>query len=277
MNRLAETPCGHPFQAYLVPRLPGTCHKLEFCAIQRLAKPQRPNQVFVAAQVTDERQETSRRSLLAASLLASLVLEGSLTRPAVAVQGLTAGRLPGVSKEKDAEGFRTYRRPDGKSGGHGVGWSEIPQYTFKVPDGWKEVPVSIADLGGTEIDLRFGNEEEGGMAVVVAPVLRFLDVGFNSDVRIQELGSPEKLISGFGPELFGGPIQEGEVMNTQVVEKNGLTFYQWELKPHRLVAATAYKNRVFLMALVANGRQWRKSQATLRKMQESFGLAGVTV
>jgi len=50
-----------------------------------------------------------------------------------------------------------------------------------------------------------------------------------------------------------------------------------ELKPHRLVAATAYKNRVFLMALVANGRQWRKSQATLRKMQESFGLAGVTV
>jgi len=58
-----------------------------------------------------------------------------------------------------------------------------------------------------QIDLRFGNEEEGGMAVVVAPVLRFLDVGFNSDVRIQELGSPEKLISGFGPELFGGPIQ----------------------------------------------------------------------
>jgi len=52
-------------------------------------------QVFVAAQGTDERQETSRRSLLAASLLASLVLEGSLTRPAVAVQGLTAGRLPG--------------------------------------------------------------------------------------------------------------------------------------------------------------------------------------
>jgi hypothetical protein len=49
-----------------------------------------------------------------------------------------------------------------------------------------------------------------------------------------------------------------------------------ELKPHKLVAATAYRNRVFLMALVANGRQWRKSQATLRKMQESFGLAGVT-
>lgn len=106
--------------------------------------------------------------------------------------------LVGLSKEKDEAGFHTYRRPEGKSGGHGVGWSEIPVYTFKVwqclthigglaqntkaacsvilmqkhvlderihfnkkeikttwswqvPDGWKEVPVSIADLGGTEV------------------------------------------------------------------------------------------------------------------------------
>ena len=45
----------------------------------------------------------------------------------------------------------TYTRPEGKSGGHGVGWSEIPRYTFKVPPGWQESPVSIADLGGTEV------------------------------------------------------------------------------------------------------------------------------
>ena len=39
---------------------------------------------------------------------------------------------------------------------HGVGWSEIPRYSFKVPVGWEETAVSIADLGGTEIDLRQG-------------------------------------------------------------------------------------------------------------------------
>ncbi len=39
----------------------------------------------------------------------------------------------------------------GKSGGHGVGWSEIPAYKFKVPATWEERPVSIADLGGTEV------------------------------------------------------------------------------------------------------------------------------
>jgi hypothetical protein len=33
--------------------------------------------------------------------------------------------------------------------------------------------VSIADLGGTEIDLRFSNQKEGNLSVVVAPVLRF--------------------------------------------------------------------------------------------------------
>jgi hypothetical protein len=35
-------------------------------------------------------------------------------------------------------GWRTYRRPDDKSGGHGVGWSPIIPYSFKVPDGWDE-------------------------------------------------------------------------------------------------------------------------------------------
>lgn len=57
----------------------------------------------------------------------------------------------GISEEADSNGFYTYTRPEGKSGGHGVGWSEIPQYSFKLPDGWVEEPVSIADLGGTEV------------------------------------------------------------------------------------------------------------------------------
>jgi len=64
--------------------------------------------------------------------------------------------LAGLSGSPDADGYYTYLRPDGKSGGHGVGWSEIPKYSFKVPAGWEEVPVSIADLGGTEVCLSLG-------------------------------------------------------------------------------------------------------------------------
>ena len=39
--------------------------------------------------------------------------------------------------------------------------AQIPRYSFDVPDGWEETPVSIADLGGTEIDVRFEGKGEG--------------------------------------------------------------------------------------------------------------------
>ncbi len=93
--------------------------------------------------------------------------------------------LSGLATTSDENGFLQYLRPEGKSGGHGVGWSEIPRYGFKVPanSGWKEIPVSIADLGGTEIDLRYTSKEQGELAVIVAPVLRFFDAGYNANIK----------------------------------------------------------------------------------------------
>ncbi|PHT33481.1 hypothetical protein CQW23_25281 [Capsicum baccatum] len=90
---------------------------------------------------------------------------------AVVKQGLLAGRVAGLYE---------------KSGGHGAGWSPMIPYTLSMPDNWEEVrihlfttysgslltfspveqvPVSIADLGGTEIDLRFANPKEGRIFV----------------------------------------------------------------------------------------------------------------
>lgn len=191
---------------------------------------------------------------------------------ALAIQGLTAGRIPGVSSEPDADGFYMYKRPEGKSGGHGVGWSEIPQYSFRIPGGWDETPVSIADLGGTEIDLRFADRQQGNLIVVVAPVARFQDIPFNADVRIEDLGDPDRIIAGFAPELYGTPLNDGDVLEQTVVKKNsGLSYYQWMVKPHRLVAATAVGNRLFIMSVVApSARQWRKFERELRTIQESF-------
>ncbi len=131
----------------------------------------------------DSEASTSRRQLLQVASTAAFVSAVKSYSPALAVQGLTAGRIPvkcpcdicivlsldwrafalacklfsisfllplGLSAP-DADGYQTYVRPEGKSGGHGVGWSEIPRYSFKVPKGWEETPVSIADLGGTEV------------------------------------------------------------------------------------------------------------------------------
>lgn len=62
--------------------------------------------------------------------------------------------------------------------------------------------------------------------MVVAPVLRFMDVGFNAKVTIVDVGEPQKIIEGFAPELWGQPLQEGEVLDTEVVEKNGEIYYR---------------------------------------------------
>eukprot|EP00958_Prasinococcus_capsulatus_P015460 scaffold1646_cov384-Prasinococcus_capsulatus_cf.AAC.11 len=86
--------------------------------------------------------------------MASSAWLSSAAPSARAVNGMFAGRVPGITTELDENGFYTYTRPNGKGGGHGVGWSEFPPYTFLVPPGWDEVPVSIADLVRTELQHR---------------------------------------------------------------------------------------------------------------------------
>ncbi|KAG2436767.1 hypothetical protein HXX76_006291 [Chlamydomonas incerta] len=243
-------------------------------ASSRTSVPARPRAsrchvVRCSAQQLDGEIAVTRRDALL-SVAAGFALSGTVAQPANAIQGLTAGRIPGRTKEADAEGFYTYTRPEGKSGGHGVGWSEIPQYSFKVPAGWDEIPVSIADLGGTEIDLRYQAKDQGDVAVVVAPVLRFMDVGFNAKVTLKEVGPPQRVIEGFGPELFGKPLDEDDVIKTEVVTHDGGLYYKWELKNHALVSATATKNRVFILTVTSNARQWKKNSDSLRVIQQSF-------
>ena len=45
-----------------------------------------------------------------------------------------------------------------------------------------------------------------------------------------------------------------------------------DIKPHNLVAATAFGNRLFIMALKANGAQWRRSGPQLREILDSFSV-----
>ncbi|XP_010930636.2 psbP domain-containing protein 4, chloroplastic [Elaeis guineensis] len=209
-----------------------------------------------------------RRCALVSGLSLASGMVFGFPRDGLAVkQGLLAGRIPGLS-EPDEKGWRTYQRPDDKSGGHGVGWSPIIPYTFKVPEGWEEVPVSIADLGGTEIDLRFASSQEGRLFVIVAPVLRFADLGENA--RIEQIGPPEKVINAFGPEVIGENV-EGKVLSMEVAEHSGRTYYQYELEPpHALITATAAGNRLYLFNVTANGLQWKRHFKDLKQIADSF-------
>lgn len=211
-----------------------------------------------------------RRSVLVSgvSLVSTSVLGSAGEGLAVVKQGLLAGRIPGLS-EPDDQGWRTYRRPDDKSGGHGVGWSPIIPYLFSVPQGWEEVPVSIADLGGTEIDLRFGSSKEGRLFVIVAPVLRFADY-LGENATIEQIGPPEKVINAFGPEVIGENV-EGKVLSMNVEEHSGRRYYQYELEPpHALITATAAGNRLYLFNVTGNGLQWKRHYQDLKRIAYSF-------
>lgn len=61
----------------------------------------------------------------------------------------------------------------------------------------------------------------------VAPVLRFMDVGYNANVKIEDIGTPDKIIAGFAPELFGRPLNDDEVKNTKTWVQDGATYYGW--------------------------------------------------
>ncbi|KAL8139524.1 hypothetical protein V2J09_005545 [Rumex salicifolius] len=213
----------------------------------------------------------NRRSILLSgvpviSTLSALAMpEQSL---AVIKQGPLAGRIPGLS-EPDEQGWRIYQRPDEKSGGHGVGWSPIIPYKFSVPQGWEEVPVSIADLGGTEIDLRFTNPKEGTLFVIVAPVLRFAD-NLGDNATIEKIGPPEKVIDAFGPEVIGENV-EGKVLSMEVREHAGRKYYQFELEPpHALITATAAGNRLYLFNVLASGLKWKRHYKDLKQISDSF-------
>ncbi|GER34026.1 mog1/PsbP/DUF1795-like photosystem II reactioncenter PsbP family protein [Striga asiatica] len=194
----------------------------------------------------------------------SRIIAGVSARLAVSIRSL-ASRL----STPDRTGWRTYQRPEDKSGGHGVGWSPIIPYAFSVPQDWDEVPVSIADLGGTEIDLRFASPKEGRLFVIVAPVLRFAD-NLGDDATIERIGTPEKVINAFGPEIIGENV-EGKVVSSEVSEHSGRKYYQFELEPpHVLITATAAGNRLYLFNVTGNGLQWKKHYKDLKKIADSF-------
>jgi len=220
-------------------------------------------------------KRTRREQLLNATALGVLLSsQGGLLvspPPAQAVMGSIAGRVPGFGKIEE-DGSMTYTRPEAKSGGHGIGWTEITPYSVKLREGWEEVAVSIADPGGTEIDTRFKSESEGDVKIVLAPVLRFANVEDGENPTIEELVPITNFILGFAPEVLGQPVNEEQIKSMEKDTRNGLTHYNYEIsnEAHWLISATVWKKRVYLCSVKASGRQWRTAQPKLRDTIASF-------
>jgi hypothetical protein len=96
-----------------------------------------------------------------------------------------------------------------------------------------------------------------------------------ASVIIEDLGTPEKIIKAFGPEIIGRPIEDEDIlyMDTTTDSSTGLTYYLFDIKPHFLISATAFKNRLFIMTIRASSIQWRKAQDKLYEVRNSFSIA----
>ena len=106
--------------------------------------------------------------------------------------------------------------------------------------------------------------------MVLAPVLRFRDVDEGANPTIEDIIPFERFMAGFGPELTQSPVQEEDIVDSFVDKRDGLTYYNFELKNHTLVAATVWKKRVNIICLNAPARQWRNSADKLRSTRNSF-------
>lgn len=72
-------------------------------------------------------------------------------------------------------------------------------------------------------------------------------------MKIEQIGTPDKVISAFGPEVIGENV-EGKVLSASVAEHEGRTYYQFELEPpHVLITTTAAGNRLYLFGITGSG------------------------
>ena len=81
------------------------------------------------------------------------------------------------------------------------------------------------------------------------------NIDLEDHAKIEKIGTPEKVINAFGPEVIGENV-DGKVVSTQVKEYSGRKYYQFELEPpHCLITATAAGNRLYLFNVLANGNE----------------------
>jgi hypothetical protein len=105
-------------------------------------------------------------------------------------------------------------------------------------------------------------------------------LGYGADVRLPDVGSPEKLMAGFFPELFGQTMEEADILEARVEQRAPrnaaastvpLTYYFYELSKRRRVAMTATGNRVFILSLAPRSSVGgRKHVGEFKQIAESF-------
>ncbi|KAI8471276.1 MAG: hypothetical protein J3K34DRAFT_417665 [Monoraphidium minutum] len=156
-------------------------------------------------------------------------------------------------------------------------------YRFAMPPTWREAKVANILSGNycqprcaePWIEVIFENEAEGRVQVVLAPLVRLTN---RKNVRIEDIGPPEGLLTALGSFITGTYLDEEDIVAAgQESRDDGLTYYTYEINaaygnlgPHTVSAATVKGDLALLMVVYANEKQWARNEGRLRQMVKTF-------
>lgn len=158
----------------------------------------------------------------------------------------------------------------------------VQPYKFILPPTWKQARVANILSGNycqpkcaePWVEVKFESSKDGTVQVVASPMVRLTN---KPNATIEEIGSPEKIISALGQFVTGNSYDPEELLETTVDKKDDTTYYRYQLETpfaltgsHNLATATAKGNVVLLFVVSANDKQWASSQELLKKVLKSF-------
>lgn len=154
-------------------------------------------------------------------------------------------------------------------GGYGGNASkkDTAEYTYLVPDSWKERLVSKVEKGTNGTDSEFYNPKKKSEKEyltflsgfrALAPMDAVLNNLALSDVELQD--------------LIASSAEDG-VTSKEVKDGKGQTYYEYEIDgaaTHSLIKVTCARNKLYAHFVNAPNVEWSKDQEMLRQLHDSF-------
>ncbi|CAK9154876.1 unnamed protein product [Ilex paraguariensis] len=197
----------------------------------------------------------------------------ALTATAIATTILTAATTPSSLADSTTAFHLYYGTAASASSYGGYGGNSdkkaSAEYTYDVPDGWKERLVSKVEKGTNGTDSEFYNPKKKSEKEYLTFLAGFRqlapkDVILNnlalSDVDLQDLIASAQT-----------------VVSDERKDDNGQVYYVYEIDgvgAHSLISVTCANNKLYAHFVNAPAPEWQKDKETLKHIHESFKTVG---
>ena len=224
-------------------------------------------------------QAFTRRGLLSSTLAATVLPTLAANAGEVSDSKMVGAYLPEASGEPGFYSFvaNATRTPALRAGA-------LNPYSVNIPAQWKEAPVSNARSGNycqprcdeATTEVQFTDPGSGTLQLIIIPTTKLLIA--KNEPTIEDVGEIYGILDAISPAITGSvAVEREEVTSAETVAIDGKSYYKYELLTpfadagvHSLSVVSTNKNYVFIATIGASEKQWAKSEADLRKIENSF-------